>query len=115
MRSSQPRPRPERGAQADLSHLSAERRHRYRRHVHEIRIRDMLLLLTMAFAAFASSGAARMRAVRHPSNVITPASVMWIGAHPDDEALVAPLLGKWCRGEKVRCAFLILTRGESGV
>jgi LmbE family N-acetylglucosaminyl deacetylase len=75
----------------------------------------MLLLLTMAFAAFASSGAARMRAVRHPSNVITPASVMWIGAHPDDEALIAPLLGKWCRGEKVRCAFLILTRGESGV
>lgn len=76
----------------------------------------MRLLLTMAmmFAGFASPGTAGMRAVPHPSNVTAPASVMWIGAHPDDEALVAPLLGKWCREEKVRCAFLILTRGERG-
>ena len=37
---------------------------------------------------------------------------MWIGAHPDDEAVAAPLLYEWCRNEEVRCAFLVLTRGN---
>jgi LmbE family N-acetylglucosaminyl deacetylase len=74
----------------------------------------LLLTMTLFFAGFASAETARMRAVPHPSNVATPGSVMWIAAHPDDEAIVAPLLGKWCRQERVRCAFLILTRGEGG-
>ena len=70
----------------------------------------MPLLLTMALL-FATS---RTRAVQHPSSVPTPPSVMWIAAHPDDESIAAPLLGKWCREEHARCAFLILTRGEGG-
>src|ERR1700756_5220565 len=57
---------------------------------------------------------ARARAVLPPANLPVPSSVMWIAAHPDDEALAAPLLGKWCREEHARCAFLILTRGEGG-
>jgi LmbE family N-acetylglucosaminyl deacetylase len=74
----------------------------------------MFLTISLLFAGLAGSEATRTRAVTHPSNVATPVSVMWIAAHPDDEAIVAPLLGKWCRQEGVRCAFLILTRGEGG-
>ncbi|HET7436498.1 MAG TPA: PIG-L family deacetylase [Thermoanaerobaculia bacterium] len=39
---------------------------------------------------------------------------MWIAAHPDDEAVVAPLLAKWCIDDHARCSFLVLTRGEAG-
>jgi LmbE family N-acetylglucosaminyl deacetylase len=39
---------------------------------------------------------------------------MVIGAHPDDEALVAPLLGKACVDDGARCSFLVATRGEAG-
>ena len=42
-------------------------------------------------------------------------SVLWIGAHPDDEVLVAPALAKLCRLERLACHFLVLTRGEAGV
>lgn len=43
-----------------------------------------------------------------------PASVMWIGAHPDDEVLVAPLLALWCGAGRARCTLLTATRGGAG-
>jgi LmbE family N-acetylglucosaminyl deacetylase len=52
--------------------------------------------------------------VRIPERLPAPASVMWIAAHPDDEALVAPLLARWCGDERARCSLLIATRGEKG-
>lgn len=58
--------------------------------------------------------AAQRRAVRHPSAFPNPLSVLWIAAHPDDEAVAAPLLSLWCREQGARCAFLVLTRGEAG-
>lgn len=39
---------------------------------------------------------------------------MWVGAHPDDEAIAAPLLARWCRDGRAHCSFLIATRGEKG-
>jgi LmbE family N-acetylglucosaminyl deacetylase len=39
---------------------------------------------------------------------------MWVAAHPDDEVLVAPLLGRLCVDERLRCSFLVFTRGEAG-
>lgn len=39
---------------------------------------------------------------------------MWIAAHPDDEALVAPLLARWCGDGRARCSLLTATRGEAG-
>lgn len=42
-------------------------------------------------------------------------SVLWIGAHPDDEVLAAPALARLCRLERLDCHFLVLTRGEAGV
>lgn len=41
-------------------------------------------------------------------------SVLWVGAHPDDEVLVAPALAKLCREERLDCHLLVLTRGEAG-
>ena len=40
--------------------------------------------------------------------------VLWIGAHPDDESTVAPLLGEVCIDCGATCTFLLATRGEAG-
>ncbi|HEY0158945.1 MAG TPA: PIG-L family deacetylase [Thermoanaerobaculia bacterium] len=63
---------------------------------------------------FAAPAPAQRRAVRHPSAFPNPRSVLWIAAHPDDEAVAAPLLSLWCREQRAACTFLVLTRGESG-
>jgi LmbE family N-acetylglucosaminyl deacetylase len=65
--------------------------------------------LAVALIAIAAlNGAARVRAV------VRPEAILWIAAHPDDEAVAAPLLARLCANEGARCGFLILTRGESG-
>ena len=43
-----------------------------------------------------------------------PGDLLFVGAHPDDESLVAPILSRRCRTDGVRCTFLIMTRGENG-
>ncbi|HYM61941.1 MAG TPA: PIG-L family deacetylase [Thermoanaerobaculia bacterium] len=73
--------------------------------------RFVLLLIVLG----ALPAAARSRAVQRPGGLAAPASVLWIAAHPDDEAVAAPLLASWCRDGHVRCAFLLFTRGEAGV
>ena len=40
--------------------------------------------------------------------------ILWIGAHPDDESLVAPLLGAECAERGSECLLLVMTRGENG-
>lgn len=41
-------------------------------------------------------------------------SILWVGAHPDDEVLAAPVLARWCLDERLRCSFLVFTSGEGG-
>lgn len=41
-------------------------------------------------------------------------TVLWVGAHPDDEATIAPLLGDLCVERGAQCTFLVATHGESG-
>jgi len=65
------------------------------------------VLQVTLFLLFATS---RSRAVPHPP----PQRILWIGAHPDDEAYVAPLLGASCVDENNRCSLLVMTRGEEG-
>ena len=43
-----------------------------------------------------------------------PSSVMWIGVHPDDEVLPAPLLARWCVEGDARGALLVASRGDGG-
>src|SRR5207245_4758247 len=50
----------------------------------------------------------RQHAMPHPP----PQRILWIGAHPDDEGLVAPLLGRSCIDETDRCSLLLMTRAE---
>lgn len=50
----------------------------------------------------------RMRAA-HP-----PQRILWIGAHPDDESLVAPLLGPACVERHDACSMIVMTRGAAG-
>jgi len=45
---------------------------------------------------------------------IPPGTVLWVGAHPDDEVLLAPLLGELCSEGRHRCALIVVTRGENG-
>lgn len=84
-------------------------------------------LLAVVIVSFAPAARAQVRAplpaspapvpfsvAPGPRRVPTPASVMWIGAHPDDEAIAAPLLARWCRDVHARCSMLIATRGERG-
>ncbi len=51
---------------------------------------------------------------RVPGRLPAPVSVMWIGAHPDDEVPAAPLLARWCGDGRSRCSLLTATRGEAG-
>ena len=53
---------------------------------------------------------ARTRAVHSPAH----SRILCVGAHPDDESLLAPLLGRECVEEKAACTLLVLTRGENG-
>ena len=64
----------------------------------------MVLLAICALPA----AAARTRAVR------LPRAILWIGAHPDDEILIAPILGRDCVERGARCSLLVLTQGEGG-
>lgn len=76
-------------------------------------LRKVGLLLLAGFAAAATVRAAGPAASAPP---LLPGarSVLWVGAHPDDEVLVAPILARLCLDEKLRCTFLIFTSGEKG-
>lgn len=64
--------------------------------------------LILLFLTAAVPVAARTRAVRPPLRIL------WIGAHPDDESVIAPLLGRECVERGATCTLLVLTQGEGG-
>lgn len=64
-------------------------------------------MLTLTFALLFE--VARSRAVH-----AEPQRILWIGAHPDDEAYVSPLLGRACVESGDACSLLVMTRGEGG-
>lgn len=68
----------------------------------------MRLLLVIVLAALPLQ--ARQRTASFPSHE----RILWIAAHPDDEAMIAPLLGRKCIEERATCTLLVLTRGEAG-
>jgi LmbE family N-acetylglucosaminyl deacetylase len=40
--------------------------------------------------------------------------ILWIAAHPDDDVLIAPLLGRYCLESGSSCSMIVATRGENG-
>ena len=71
-----------------------------------------LVILGIVSTLISSSVLARSRAVI-PSP-IDFSRVLWIGAHPDDESLVSPLLGYACAERGLQCKVIVATRGENG-
>jgi len=67
-------------------------------------VRPLLATLALCLAVAAPSGAARLHSAR------TPVRLLWIGAHPDDESLIAPILGPLCATND--CTLLVLTNGS---
>jgi len=76
--------------------------------VNEMRKAPFLAVLPLLAAASLAAAPAR------PPLFAGARSLLWIAAHPDDEALAAPLLGRVCVGERARCTLLVLTHGELG-
>lgn len=71
-----------------------------------------LMILPLALWSGLAVAAPRIRAVRGGPDL---SRILWIGAHPDDETLIAPLLGGACVDGASACALLVMTRGEDGV
>ena len=69
------------------------------------------MILPVACCSVIAVASPRVRAVRRGPDL---SRILWIGAHPDDEALIAPLLGKECVDGTSDCALLVVTRGENG-
>ncbi len=72
-------------------------------------VRVIIVSVWTALALIPTLGAARTRPSRPPLE-----RILWIGAHPDDEVLIAPLIGPRCTSG-TRCSLLVMTRGERGV
>jgi LmbE family N-acetylglucosaminyl deacetylase len=70
----------------------------------------LLLLLSVSVPLSARTRPARAEPAPPPSG-----RLMFIGAHPDDEVLVAPLLAQFCGNGSTGCTIVSLTRGERGV
>src|SRR5690349_7452018 len=72
-----------------------------------MRLRLIMLSLTILTATVASG---KRRAVAGPDF----SRILVVTAHPDDESVIAPLLGTPCIDGTSRCSFLVMTRGERG-
>lgn len=46
--------------------------------------------------------------------VLDDSRVLFVGAHPDDETLVGPILARACLAQSRPCRLVLLTRGEGG-
>jgi LmbE family N-acetylglucosaminyl deacetylase len=69
-------------------------------------MRPLLIALAMCVTAGASSDGQRIRAAR-------PAvRLLWIGAHPDDEVLIAPIFGPTCAQRGSDCTLIVLTNAS---
>lgn len=62
-------------------------------------------------AGQADAGSANAQAL---AAILSSRRVLWVGAHPDDEAYVAPLLYDVCVRRGAACTFLVLTDGGKG-
>ena len=71
-----------------------------------------VLFATLCSAAYGAPP--RLRAMQPPLAIGGDRHLLWIGAHPDDEVLVAPLLESACVRNGARCSILVMTRGEGG-
>ena len=67
----------------------------------------VLCFAAICLFVFVSAQGQRAHVVR------PPARLLWIGAHPDDEGLVAPIFGPACVDHGNDCAMIILTNSSA--
>lgn len=67
----------------------------------------VFMATVVAFPFVLRAKADRIHAV-HP-----PARMLWIGAHPDDEALIAPIFGSLCVERGIDCSMIVLTSSSA--
>jgi LmbE family N-acetylglucosaminyl deacetylase len=60
------------------------------------------------------AGRAESSPPRSPATFPGAKSLLWVGAHPDDETIAAPLIARLCIEEGLSCTFLVMTKGEAG-
>src|SRR5260221_10450766 len=80
--------------------------------------RRILLIVALVSSVALPVSAAHPRAVRPSSAwslfLRSDAKILWIGAPPDDETLIAPLLGAACVENRAQCSLIVFTAGEAG-
>ena len=69
------------------------------------------MILPVALWCGIGEAGPRLRAVRPEPDL---SRILWFGAHPDDETLIAPLLGHACAESPADCTLLVMTVGENG-
>ncbi len=74
------------------------------------------LVAILPFAFFVACGHGQMGTTSRAFDdvVRTGPRVLWVAAHPDDEALTGGLLAHLCVGEGLPCHFVVLNRGRGG-
>jgi len=90
---------------------------RQRRPIRDLRP-AVLALALLALAGSVDAAAqeeARAAETFASLRAIPAGNLLWIGAHPDDEVILAPLLGELCVEGRHSCTLLVMTRGESGL
>lgn len=86
-----------------------------------LRFRNLIFLsaLTLVACNFSSQPSKNSGPENNLSNAYdwVPANtktVLWVGAHPDDEIYVAPILAELCKDRKLNCHLLVMTDGGKG-
>jgi LmbE family N-acetylglucosaminyl deacetylase len=70
-------------------------------------------LILFALTALVA-GSAESSQPQSPATFPGAKSLLWVGAHPDDETIAAPLIARLCIEEGLSCTFLVMTKGEAG-
>src|SRR5215467_3541437 len=74
------------------------------------RVRAPLLLAVFGLLAVGAAGGAAASPKPEPVKL----NVLFIGAHPDDEAFTIPAFGQWLEDHGLKTGVVTITRGEGG-
>ena len=77
--------------------------------------RSLIFLLFVAVTSgCGGGGGGQIDESSYPPPAQPVGSILWIGAHPDDEYLAAPYLGEHCVAQNANCKLIVLTQGDRG-
>ena len=78
-------------------------------------VRRLIFILFITVASgCGGGGGGQNNESSNPPPTQPETSILWIGAHPDDEYYVAPYLGEHCVAQNANCKLIVVTQGERG-